>query len=71
MDSPSDVSCRRTSSKCVFKSFCFVIDCNRSCAEEALRMLNGTPLGGQNIRLSWGRSPSNKQVLSHPLGLMN
>lgn len=50
---------------------CSVIDCNRSCAEEALRMLNGTPLGGQNIRLSWGRSPSNKQVLSHPLGLMN
>lgn len=35
----------------------------RSCAEEALRMLNGTQLGGQNIRLSWGRSPSNKQVL--------
>lgn len=35
---------------------------NRSCAEEALRMLNGTQLGGQNIRLSWGRNPSNKQV---------
>ncbi|CAA2989884.1 polyadenylate-binding RBP45-like isoform X1 [Olea europaea subsp. europaea] len=33
-----------------------------SCAEEALRMLNGTQLGGQSIRLSWGRSPSNKQV---------
>ncbi|CAK9187068.1 unnamed protein product, partial [Ilex paraguariensis] len=30
---------------------------------EALRMLNGTQLGGQNIRLSWGRSPSNKQVI--------
>ncbi|KAL2475594.1 Polyadenylate-binding protein RBP45B [Abeliophyllum distichum] len=29
---------------------------------EALRMLNGTLLGGQSIRLSWGRSPSNKQV---------
>lgn len=25
-------------------------------------MLNGTLLGGQNIRLSWGRSPANKQV---------
>lgn len=25
-------------------------------------MLNGTPLSGQNIRLSWGRSPSNRQV---------
>ncbi|CAA2954711.1 polyadenylate-binding RBP45-like isoform X2 [Olea europaea subsp. europaea] len=32
-----------------------------SCAEEALRMLNGTQLGGQSIRLSWGRSPSNRQ----------
>ena len=28
-----------------------------------MRILNGTPIGGQNIRLSWGRSPSNKQVL--------
>ena len=26
-------------------------------------MLNGTQIGGQNIRLSWGRSPSNKQVV--------
>lgn len=34
----------------------------RACAEEALLMLNGTQLGGQAIRLSWGRSPSNKQV---------
>ncbi|KAL3522018.1 hypothetical protein ACH5RR_014852 [Cinchona calisaya] len=39
----------------------FVQFADRSCAEEALRMLNGTQLGGQNIRLSWGRSPSNKQ----------
>ncbi|GMH19456.1 hypothetical protein Nepgr_021297 [Nepenthes gracilis] len=39
----------------------FVQFANRSCAEEALRMLNGAQLGGQNIRLSWGRSPSNKQ----------
>lgn len=38
---------------------------NRSCAEEAIRTLNGTPLGGQSIRLSWGRSPSNKQVESN------
>ncbi|XP_043691742.1 polyadenylate-binding protein RBP45-like isoform X1 [Telopea speciosissima] len=36
----------------------------RACAEEALMMLDGTPLGGQNIRLSWGRSPSNKQAAS-------
>ncbi|KAM7278957.1 hypothetical protein ACFE04_006091 [Oxalis oulophora] len=30
-------------------------------AEQALSMLNGTHLGGQSVRLSWGRSPSNKQ----------
>ncbi|CAI9087216.1 OLC1v1021235C1 [Oldenlandia corymbosa var. corymbosa] len=39
----------------------FVQFAERSCAEEALRVLNGNPLAGQNIRLSWGRSPSNKQ----------
>ncbi|KAJ8761875.1 hypothetical protein K2173_005586 [Erythroxylum novogranatense] len=39
----------------------FVQFADRSCAEEALRNLNGTQLNGQNIRLSWGRSPSNKQ----------
>ncbi|KAK7387774.1 hypothetical protein VNO78_22566 [Psophocarpus tetragonolobus] len=37
-----------------------------SCAEEALRVLNGTLLGGQNVRLSWGRSPSNKQAQPDP-----
>ncbi|XP_061345477.1 polyadenylate-binding protein RBP45 isoform X2 [Gastrolobium bilobum] len=41
----------------------FVQFADRSCAEEALRVLNGTLLGGQNVRLSWGRSPSNKQVI--------
>ncbi|XP_042478309.1 polyadenylate-binding protein RBP45-like isoform X3 [Macadamia integrifolia] len=40
----------------------FVQFANRACAEEALLMLNGTQLGGQNIRLSWGRSPSNRQA---------
>ncbi|CAN1242923.1 Polyadenylate-binding protein RBP45, partial [Linum perenne] len=40
----------------------FVQFANRSCAEQALLMLNGTQLAGQSIRLSWGRSPSNKQV---------
>ncbi|KAK9268411.1 hypothetical protein L1049_000161 [Liquidambar formosana] len=35
---------------------------NRTCAEQALAALNGSQLGGQNIRLSWGRSPSNKQT---------
>ncbi|KAK6154424.1 hypothetical protein DH2020_008672 [Rehmannia glutinosa] len=39
----------------------FVQFADRSCAEQALGNLNGTVLGGQNIRLSWGRSPSNKQ----------
>ena len=44
----------------------FVQFADRSCAEEALRVLNGTQLGGQNIRLSWGRSPSNKQTQPDP-----
>ncbi|CAI9088424.1 OLC1v1022741C1 [Oldenlandia corymbosa var. corymbosa] len=39
----------------------FVQFTNRLNAEQALAALNGTPLGGQSIRLSWGRSPSNKQ----------
>ncbi|CAA0813965.1 Polyadenylate-binding protein RBP45C [Striga hermonthica] len=39
----------------------FVQFADRSCAEQALSSLNGTPLGSQSIRLSWGRSPSNKQ----------
>ncbi|XP_042027729.1 polyadenylate-binding protein RBP45-like isoform X1 [Salvia splendens] len=44
----------------------FVQYAERSCAEDALRVLNGTPLGGQSIRLSWGRSPSNKQPQVDP-----
>ncbi|KAG8046680.1 hypothetical protein GUJ93_ZPchr0008g12942 [Zizania palustris] len=40
----------------------FVQYSNRSSAEEALQILQGTLVGGQNVRLSWGRSPSNKQV---------
>ncbi|KAI4366153.1 hypothetical protein MLD38_022068 [Melastoma candidum] len=40
----------------------FVQFASRACAEQALLMLNGTQLGGQSIRLSWGRSPSNKQI---------
>ncbi|CAE5957213.1 unnamed protein product [Arabidopsis arenosa] len=39
----------------------FVQFSEKSCAEEALRMLNGVQLGGTTVRLSWGRSPSNKQ----------
>ncbi|KAK4355253.1 hypothetical protein RND71_024224 [Anisodus tanguticus] len=34
---------------------------SRASAEQALSSLNGTQLGGQSIRLSWGRSPSSKQ----------
>ncbi|XP_039044092.1 polyadenylate-binding protein RBP45B-like isoform X1 [Hibiscus syriacus] len=44
----------------------FVQYADRSCAEEALRILNGTQLGGQSIRLSWGRSTSNKQAQPDP-----
>lgn len=42
--------------KCAFVQFS-----NRACAEEALLMLQGTTIGGQSIRLSWGRSPTTKQ----------
>ncbi|KAK1391836.1 polyadenylate-binding protein RBP45-like [Heracleum sosnowskyi] len=40
----------------------FVQFSNRANAEQALSVLNNTLLGGQNIRLSWGRSPSSKQA---------
>ncbi|KAJ6849235.1 uncharacterized protein M6B38_269600 [Iris pallida] len=39
----------------------FVQFAKRACAEEALLMLQGSQLGQQSIRLSWGRSPANKQ----------
>ncbi|XP_042377403.1 RNA-binding protein L-like isoform X1 [Zingiber officinale] len=44
----------------------FVQFANRTSAEEALKMLSGTSLGGQNIRLSWGRTPTNKQPQQDP-----
>lgn len=44
----------------------FVQFANRPCAEQALSLLNGTMIGGQNVRLSWGRSPSNKQTQADP-----
>ncbi|XVF77465.1 hypothetical protein PTKIN_Ptkin14bG0046200 [Pterospermum kingtungense] len=40
----------------------FVQYANRASAEQALSVLNGTILGGRNVRLSWGRSPSSKQA---------
>lgn len=35
---------------------------DRNNAEEALQKLNGTVIGKQTVRLSWGRNPANKQV---------
>lgn len=39
----------------------FVQFANRNNAEEALEKLNGTVIGKQMVRLSWGRNPANKQ----------
>ncbi|XP_019231776.1 PREDICTED: polyadenylate-binding protein RBP47-like [Nicotiana attenuata] len=39
----------------------FVQFANRNDAEEALQKLNGTAIGKQTVRLSWGRNPANKQ----------
>lgn len=42
-----------------------VLSCyiRRGSAEEALKALNGAQIGGRSVRLSWGRSPSNRPVL--------
>jgi RNA recognition motif-containing protein len=40
----------------------FVQFVNRPDAEEALQGLNGSTIGKQAVRLSWGRSPASKQV---------
>ncbi|XP_010539063.1 PREDICTED: polyadenylate-binding protein RBP47C-like [Tarenaya hassleriana] len=39
----------------------FVQFVNRTSAEEALEKLNGSVIGQQTVRLSWGRNPANKQ----------
>ncbi|XP_038885237.1 polyadenylate-binding protein RBP47-like [Benincasa hispida] len=39
----------------------FIQFANRKNAEEALQKLNGIVIGKQTVRLSWGRSPTNKQ----------
>ncbi|XP_021767656.1 polyadenylate-binding protein RBP47C-like [Chenopodium quinoa] len=39
----------------------FVQFANRGHAEEALNKLNGSVIGKQTVRLSWGRNPANKQ----------
>ncbi|KAJ4963316.1 hypothetical protein NE237_023255 [Protea cynaroides] len=44
----------------------FVQFANRSNAEEALNRLNGTVIGKQTVRLSWGRNPANKQLRADP-----
>ncbi|KAL5071234.1 hypothetical protein RYX36_022121, partial [Vicia faba] len=35
-------------------------NCNRKNVEEAIQGLNGTVIGKQTVRLSWGRNPGNK-----------
>lgn len=40
-----------------------LISLDRNNAEEALQKLNGTVIGKQTVRLSWGRNPANKQVI--------
>lgn len=43
-----------------------LISPNRENAEEALHKLNGTVIGKQSVRLSWGRNPANKQASLSP-----
>jgi hypothetical protein len=40
----------------------FLFSDHRKNAEDALQSLNGTTIGKQTVRLSWGRTPANKQV---------
>ncbi|KAA8545890.1 hypothetical protein F0562_020659 [Nyssa sinensis] len=40
----------------------FVQFADRSSAEDAMQRLNGTVIGKQTVRLSWGRTPGNKQL---------
>ncbi|XP_008813036.2 polyadenylate-binding protein RBP47-like isoform X1 [Phoenix dactylifera] len=40
----------------------FVQFVQRNNAQEALQALNGTVIGKQQVRLSWGRNPANKQL---------
>ncbi|KAK6916473.1 RNA recognition motif domain [Dillenia turbinata] len=44
----------------------FVQFANRTDAEAALQNLNGTVIGKQTVRLSWGRTPANKQLKVDP-----
>ncbi|XP_008797245.2 polyadenylate-binding protein RBP47-like [Phoenix dactylifera] len=49
----------------------FVQFVQRNNAEEALQALNGTVIGKQPVRLSWGRNPANKQLRGDPSNLWN
>lgn len=40
-----------------------IVSVCRKDAENAMQMLNGTVIGKQTVRLSWGRSQGNKQVI--------
>jgi RNA recognition motif-containing protein len=42
----------------------FVQFVQRKNAEDALQGLNGSTIGKQTVRLSWGRNPANKQLRS-------
>jgi RNA recognition motif-containing protein len=46
----------------------FVQFADRKNAEEAIHALNGTVIGKQTVRLSWGRSPGNKHWRSDSNG---
>ncbi|GER49873.1 polyadenylate-binding protein RBP47 [Striga asiatica] len=49
----------------------FVQFANRSSAEEAIQRLNGSVIGKQTVRLSWGRSLGNKQWNGAQYGRQN
>ncbi|KAK8585041.1 hypothetical protein V6N13_138982 [Hibiscus sabdariffa] len=46
----------------------FIQFASRNNAEEALQELNGTIIGKQTVRLSWGRNPANKQFRAGDYG---
>ncbi len=66
----SDEELRQSFSQCgevisvkipVGKGCGFVQFASRSSAEDAIQNLNGSVIGKQTVRLSWGRSPGNRQ----------
>ncbi|THU53108.1 hypothetical protein C4D60_Mb10t10950 [Musa balbisiana] len=60
--SQSDVDSANTTFKKIADLWvCFPFYPCRNNAEEAMNQLNGTVIGKQTVRLSWGRNPANKQ----------